>query len=120
MARRSKAAAIKVPYIQGRQVDAIQAAGVDRHHVFASRGKAFTKRRTSALGTEAVFDLVLIERVGGHAGFGCEQAKILAGHKPMQRAALAANGAIALHDLFKIALGFESNLPAVTATFVNH
>ena len=72
MVWRSKAATIKVPHLQERQVNTIQAAGVYRHHVFTSRGKAFAKRRASALGAETVFDLVFIERVGGHAGFGRE------------------------------------------------
>jgi hypothetical protein len=119
-AARSKAAAIKVPHLQRRQVDAIQATGVDSHHVFAGRSHAFTKRRASALRAEAVFDLVFVEGVGGKIGFRGEQAKILARHKPVQRAAFAANRAIALHDFFKITLSLEGNLAAVAAAFVNH
>ena len=65
-----------------------------------------------------MLDRVFDECIGIQEIFGREQAKIHAWNEPVQRAALAANGAAALHDFFKIALDFEGDLPAVTAAFV--
>lgn len=88
---RSKAAPIKMPHLEGGQVDAIQTAGVDSNHVVTRRGYTFAIWRTPALGTIAMLDGVLVEGVCTHAVFGREQTKIFAGNKPVKRTVLAAD-----------------------------
>jgi len=67
-----------------------------------------------------MLNVVSVECIRGKVFFGREQTKVLGGNNPAQRAEFATNGAIAGHDLLKIAFNFERNLPTVAATFVFH
>jgi hypothetical protein len=104
----------------GRQVDTIQATGVNGHHVVARRCYALAKWRTPALWAVAMLNGVFVECVCAHAVLGAEQTKILTGYKPVKRTTLATNRTVALHNFLWISFGFERDLPTVATTFVYH
>lgn len=68
----SKAATIKMPDPDGRQVDIIQATCIDCHHVVTRWCYTFGIWRTSTRRTEPMFDGVLVECVCAHVIIGGE------------------------------------------------
>src|SRR5690606_23164951 len=72
----SERAAIEVLDGYRRQVDVFDAVNIDRGHRVTLRIVGFAIRMNAADGAEAVFDRVLVERIGTRRVFGCEQMKL--------------------------------------------
>ncbi len=98
----------------------VQAAHVDGGHGLARGPGAFAERRAAAGRAEMMLDRVLVEGVGGDVAFRRQQAQVGARHEPQEIAFPAADGAIALHRLVKISLGFNGDFSAVATTCVDH
>jgi len=102
------------------QIDSFETANIDRGHRIALWVGAFAVRVNAARPAKAVLDSVLVERVGADVRFRCEQAELVARHKPQERSFAGTHRAIACHRAIELAFDLERDLAAVTATFVLH
>src|SRR6185312_619666 len=116
----SAAAAVEGHDLEGRGLDAFEAADIDGGHGLARRVRAEAERRAAAGRTEVMFDDMLVEQVGGERAFRRREPQALARHEPQEIALAAAMGAVALHDLREIALDLERDAAAMAAAFVGH
>jgi hypothetical protein len=102
------------------QVDSFEAANIDCGHPIALWISAFSIWVNAARLAKAVLDNVLVKRVRPDVLFRCEQAQLVARHKPQKRSFTGTHRAIACHCAIELAFYLERNLPAVTATLVLH
>src|SRR5688500_12545824 len=92
-------AAVELLYRYGLDVEAFEAAHVDRREGRARRVGALRVGVDAAGRAKTVLEDVLIEHVGAGVGFGRAQAQLFARHEPSQRALAGADRAVALHHL---------------------
>lgn len=118
--KRSVRGAIVVVHGNRIEVDPVQAAQVHRRHRPALRVDAFAIRMDAAGGAEAVLDHALVEGVGAGRLVRRAQAQAFARHEPQQRAAAAAQRAIAGDRAIDLAFDLEGHGAAVTASFMQH
>ena len=105
---------------QRRQIHILKTANIDRHSTVSGRIDTFPKRMDTALRAKAVSDLVFVKRIGAKILFRRKQMKAFPREHPEKRPFLRANGTIAFNHLRQIAFNLESNVSAMTASFVNH
>ena len=96
-------------------VDALEAAHVDRGRLETVRRDAEPERRAAALGTEVMLDHVLVERVDREPRLGRREPQLVARHEPEEIALAAAIRAVALDDLTDLPLDLVCVLAAMTA-----
>jgi len=116
----SKRPAVEMLHLNFFQVDSIETTNINCRHPIAFRIDTFAKRMDAAGRAKAMFNDMLVERVGADIVFRRNQAHLIARHKPQERAFTAAHGAIARHRAGEFAFDFKGYLAAVTATFVLH
>jgi hypothetical protein len=102
------------------QIDSFEAANIDCGYPIAPRIGAFAVGVNAACPAKAVLDHVLVESVRADVPIRCEHAQLFAGHEPQERSFARAHRAIARHRPVELALYFERNLSAVTATLILH
>ena len=102
------------------QIHSVEAANVDRGHAVTLWVDAFAVRMNAARGTKAMFDDVLIERVGGDVPFRGEHTELIARHKPQKRSLAGTDRTIAGHCSVEVAFDLKRNLAAVTTAGILH
>src|SRR5688572_15705276 len=102
------------------EIDALEAAGVDRRHALARRIDALAEGMDAAGRAEMMLDDVLVERVDLGVLLGSEETEVLARHEPEERSLARADGAIAGHHLLELAFDLELHACAMAAALVFH
>jgi len=101
---------------KGVEIDIVEAADIDGDHLFAPRGSAFAEGMNATGCTEAMFDGVPVEGVGGKLVFSREQMKARAWHEPHQHTLARTDGTITGSGPFQQAFHLEGNFSAVAAS----
>src|SRR5690554_3111411 len=116
----SKSPAIDVLDGDGVEVDSVEAADIDGGHPVAGGVAAFAVGMNAALGTEAVFDDVFVERIGGGVLLRCQQPQAVPRHEPEQGSFPLADRAVAGHGAVDVAFHLEEDVAAMAAAGVFH
>jgi len=116
----SQRPSVEVLNRNGLEVDSFEAANIDCGDPVALWIGAFSVRVNAARPAKAVLDNALVEHVRADVLFRCEQAQLVARHKPQQRSFAGTHRAIACRRPVELAFNLERNLAAVAATFVFH
>jgi hypothetical protein len=102
------------------ELDAFEATDVDCSYDIAIGIDALAVGMHATLGTEAVFDGVLVERVSAGVLVWRQKPQLVARDEPHERALALADGAIAGRGTAKRSFNLECNAPAVAASLVKH
>src|SRR5882672_10131563 len=105
---------------QGREVQSVHAADVDRGGRRALAVRAHAEGRAAAVGAKMVLDMMLVERVGPQVRLGGAKPQLVARREPEQVPLLGADRAVALEHLLDFSLDIEGYASAMTAAVVCH
>src|SRR5262249_4944266 len=111
----SKALAVEGDDVQALEIDVIEAAHVDRDHLGAVGPGAARERADAAVLAKEVMDDFAVELVVPQRIFAALQHELLVGRRGHEHAALAADGAVAGHDLAQVDLGLVTDAAAMAS-----